>query len=467
MIHADAPTVAVIGGGFSGLLTAIHLLRDDPLVRVHLIERSAAFGRGRAFATANPDHLLNVRVANMSAFADDPDHFRRWLKAPAGEMFITRGCYGDYLQDILAAQLDREGKARRLVLDHGLAVSATPGASGGWSVGLADGRVIAAQAVVLALGFLDSAPPTPLAPEVAAHPAYVADPWAIDLAKVPAGEVLLLGTGLTMVDVALSLDNPRRRITAMSRRGLLPLVHGHAVSTPAPGMMGKPLSALRRLRRHSDTVGWRTAVDSVRWITPQIWQVWTVRERRQFLRHLRPWWDIHRHRMAPAVDERLTAMRAAGRLEVRAAKIGTVKRAGAKLDVTFRPRGFGQEQTARFAAVINCTSPGSDVARIESGVVADLRRQGLLRADALGLGLEIGPNWSVMGAAGRRPTPGLFAVGPLARSAVWEAIAVPDLRRHAQEAAGAVLGFLAKAPAAPISPAPAFGIEAQAEAAWP
>jgi len=438
---ASGPVVAVIGGGFSGLLTAVQLLRGNPRVRVHLIEGGPRFGRGRAYSTANPNHLLNVRAANMSAFPDDPDHFRRWLGTPSGDAFVTRGRYGDYLQDILRHESEREGEPGRLIQHHSRALEATPALPVGWRIGLADGGVIEADAVVLALGFLAQTLPAEIEAAFAAHPAYIPDPWAHDLSKVPPGDILLLGTGLTMVDVAIGLDSPARRFTALSRRGLAPRVHGPSTASPSPSSMAGPLSSLRRLRRQAKKVGWRTAVDSIRWATPQIWQAWSLRERRQFLRHLQPWWGVHRHRTAPQTDERLEAMRADGRLQIVAAKVQSISGAGHELQVTARLRGSTERQTRRYAAVINCTSPSSDIDGAKDPLVAGLRRQGLLRADALGLGLDVARDWGVVGAGGRK-TPGLYAVGPLARGEIWEAVAVPDLRLHAQEAAGFVLGAL-------------------------
>jgi uncharacterized NAD(P)/FAD-binding protein YdhS len=438
---ASGSVAAVIGGGFSGLLTAVQLLRGSPHVRVHLIECGPRPGCGRAYSTANPNHLLNVRAANMSAFPDDPDHFRRWLDTPSGDVFVTRGRYGDYLQHILRQESEGDGESGRLIQHHSRATGARPAGPRGWRVDLADGGVIEADAVVLALGFLEQTAPHEIKGGFAAHPAYIADPWAHDLSKVPPGDILLLGTGLTMVDVAIGLDSPGRRFTALSRRGLLPRVHGPSIASPSLSSMSGPLSCLRRLRRQAKKVGWRTAVDSIRWATPQIWQAWSRRERRQFLRHLRPWWDVHRHRTAPETDGRLEAMRRDGRLQVLAARVQSITGAGHQLQVALRPRGSAEGEVRQYAAVINCTSPPSDIAGAKDPLVAGLRQQNLLRADALGLGLDVGRDWGVVGATGRK-TLGLYAVGPLARGEIWEAVAVPDLRLHAQEAAGFVLGAL-------------------------
>lgn len=222
MAVAEAPpTVAVIGGGFSGLLTAIHLLRQSPDLVVRLVERAPRFGRGRAYQTAHPDHLLNVRAANMSAFPDQPDHFRDWLAAAGvarpAEAFVSRGRYGDYLQSLLRDEVSDPSRAGRLLLEADEAVSVAP-AEGRLRVTLEVGRTFDADAVVLALGLLPPAPPPGAEPEVLAHPAYVADPWGVDPETAPKGDLLLIGSGLTMVDVALSLAARRSGPCALRRR---------------------------------------------------------------------------------------------------------------------------------------------------------------------------------------------------------------------------------------------------------
>lgn len=110
MAEPDGPRIAIVGAGFSGLLTAVHLLRASPRVQVVLIERRGVFGPGTAYDTGNPGHLLNVRLDNMSAFPDQPGHLADWLAEQsswrAQDGFITRGVYGDYLRALLDAALE-------------------------------------------------------------------------------------------------------------------------------------------------------------------------------------------------------------------------------------------------------------------------------------------------------------------------------------------------------------------------
>lgn len=157
---ARSPHVIVIGVGFSGLLTAIHLLRSASDIRVTLVERRSALGPGTAYDTGNADHLLNVRLGNMSAFPDEPAHLSEWLaQQPSWEAsgeFITRGTYGAYLRDLLdSAVADNPG---RLDLVPGRAETLDR-ADGVWLVGLADGRALKGDVVVLAIG--NQEPSTP------------------------------------------------------------------------------------------------------------------------------------------------------------------------------------------------------------------------------------------------------------------------------------------------------------------
>lgn len=443
-----APVVAVIGGGFSGLLTAIHLLRGDPAIVVRLVERSPLFGRGRAFRATHPDHVLNVRASNMSAFPDEPGHFRAWLEAEGeggADGFIRRSRYGDYLQSLLRDQVADPGHAGRFLLEADEAV-AVQSEAGRHKVTLSVGRTFDADAVILALGLLPPAPPPGADPQVLADPAYVADPWRLDPETAPEGDILLIGSGLTMVDVAMSLAGEGRRLTALSRHGLVSRSHGPVSAAPEPeGSLATPRAALRTLRVQADKVGWREAVDGIRPLTQDVWRGWSLTQRRRFLRHARPWWDVHRHRMAPQIAARLSGMVVSADLEVLAGRLEAVERDGQGFEVAYRPRGEHGLVRRRFAAIVNCSGPRGDPEVVSAGLVADLRKRGALRRDPLGLGLDVTDDLEVVGADGR-PTPGLYAVGPLTRAAVWEALAVPDLRNQTAQVARVVARALASVP---------------------
>lgn len=436
---SQRPTVVIVGAGFSGLLTALHLAAQPDGPRVRLIERAGRFGRGTAYATANPDHLLNVRVANMSAFPDQPDHFTGWLAGRGGWSsqggFVTRGVYGDYLQDLLREALETAG-ADRLLLEKDEAVDIRRAPGAGWRVQLALGRELEADAVVLAAGVLRPAAPAGLDPALLTSPRYRADPWAAP-EQLPDDtlDVLLIGSGMTMVDVALSLAAPDRRLRAISRRGLLPRAHAPGViRTPELPPVGGPLALLAWVRARAATGDWRDAIDDLRPHVRQIWQDWSAAERAAFLRHVRPWWDVHRHRLAPRVARQIAAMTRTRDLTVRAGEIVSLAPAGQRIEVTWRPRGGQALRRLTVGAVVNCTGFLGDLRQTEDRLLRGLLDKGLIRPDALRLGLEVD--------AASRPLDrdglvhdGFYAVGPLTRGGVWENTAVPDIRLQAAEVA--------------------------------
>lgn len=436
---SQRPTVVIIGAGFSGLLTALHLAARPDGPRVRLVERAGRFGRGTAYATANPDHLLNVRVANMSAFPDQPDHFTGWLAGRGGWSsqggFVTRGVYGDYLQDLLREALETAG-ADRLLLEKDEAVDIRQVSGGEWRVQLALGRELDAEAVVLAAGVLRPAAPGGLDPALLASPRYLADPWsAPDTLPADAADILLIGTGMTMVDVALSLAAPGRRFRAISRRGLLPRAHAPGAGGPpqTPPEDG-PRQLLAWVRARAKASDWRDAIDDLRPHVRQIWRGWTPPQRAAFLRHVRPWWDVHRHRLAPSVARQLSQMTRTRDLTVRAGEIVSLTSAGDRVEVMWRPRGGRLLRRLTVGAVVNCTGFLGDLRLTHDPLLRRLLDQGLIRADSLRLGLEVDTASRPLGREGR-VLDGFYAVGPLTRGGVWENTAVPDIRLQAADVA--------------------------------
>jgi uncharacterized NAD(P)/FAD-binding protein YdhS len=430
--------IAIVGGGASGALMAAHLLRrDPPNLSVTIVEPRAQLGRGLAYATGNPSHLLNVRAANMSAFADDPGHFARWLSKQAetpkagdpGFRFVSRSLYGRYLESLVLEHLSapQERRALTVVRDTARGVSVT---QKGVEIALTAGPPLHADLPILACGHENIVDEGPL---------YVG-PWAEPVgAGAPRDSTLLvLGTGLTMVDTALALQEQghRRWIVALSRRGLLP--HAHRAVEPlridanaAPFGRDIPtqLRWLRGLAREREAQGgdWRSVVDGLRPHTQAIWRAMTPRRRARFLEHARPWWDTHRHRMAPEVADRIGAMIAGGQLEIIAGKIAEVRQNGAGADVAVRRRGSRGVETFAVARIISCKGVTGSPDRSANPLVESLFAKGLARADPLRIGIEVAPDCAIVDRDGRA-SQRLFAIGPMSQAAFWEIIAVPDIR---------------------------------------
>lgn len=424
--------VAIIGGGFSGTLLAINLARHGG--RVALIEQDGdRLGRGLAYGTRDVEHLLNVRAANMSAFPDDAGHFLRWLGHGLPEnanRFVPRMTYGRYLRELLLKAL-AEAPDRLQVIRQSAQDIRWRGDHA--EVILAKGAPLAADAVVLALGHLAPAGLAQL--EKLAPPVLVNNPWLVQGAQGLRGcdDVLLIGTGLTAVDVALSLDKAgyQGRIIALSRRGLAP--RAHAESGPSVGSVARPVAQgswlLRHLRRRCAEVDWRQAIDELRPHTQDLWRRHDEAAQARFLRHARPWWDVHRHRLAPAVADRIGRMEAEGRLRFVAGRVVDAEPRGHGARVHWRPRGKGELEALDVGRVILCAGPEGDLHRCPHPLLRSLLQRGAVRGDRHRLGLDVDHLCRVIDAAGAKQDH-LFAVGPLTKGEAWEIIAVPDIRRQ-------------------------------------
>ncbi len=444
--------IAVIGAGFSGTMTALHLLDQTRPARLLLCERGNAFARGIAYATCCQTHLLNVRSANMSAYPDEPAHFSNWLAAsrasiPATHMretdagtFVSRDLYGRYLSSLLATAIRDGDGAHRLTLVGDEAVDLEP-CEGGYRLVLAGGRTHRISHAVLAAGNLLSGGNS--------EGPYVADPWSYDFARRLELDrpVVILGTGLTMVDIATQLRESgfAGPVIAISRRSLLP--RSHVATTPwtTPTLSERERSSLRvlvrRVRREvadaaRQGVAWQSVIDSLRPLTVRLWQDLPVREQARFLRHLRPWWDVHRHRTAPPVAQAIEGFVAEGWLRIQAGRVLSVDTGQRSAIVRFRPRGETRTVAIEAQRVVDATGIAGST-QCGDLFLRRLVERGLVRPDRHRLGLDVTEDLRAIGAAGA-VSPGLWALGPMVRGMFWECTAVPDIRRQASELAASI-----------------------------
>jgi uncharacterized NAD(P)/FAD-binding protein YdhS len=429
--------VAIIGAGFSGAAVAAHLMkRGRAAPDVVLIERGQRFGPGLAYGTQDPAHLLNVRASNLSAFADQPDHFVKWLGGKDNAArFMPRTKYGAYIESVLRrASAGLFGAKLKRVRDTAIACRAE---NGGWVVTLAKGKPVHADAVVLALG---NPPPAPLAVFEEAG-VSVLDPWdARGLTALPKGDVLAVGAGLTMIDVALSLARRRKRgtIYAISRRGLAPRGHLKSTQPATPGATDLPLDlsdALHVLRKDVRAISargelWQHAIDRLRARTPELWRRLPLEAQQRFLRHIRPWWDAHRHRTAPEVAKQVADLQTAGRLRVMAGEVVSVTPKGRHIEVMHRGRGSQARHRLDVVGVINCTGASQDPWTSKDVLVRQLLDEGIARAHPTALGFDVDVDGRMLDASGA-PYPSLYAIGPITQGAFWESTAIPEIRVRA------------------------------------
>jgi uncharacterized NAD(P)/FAD-binding protein YdhS len=429
-------SIAVVGGGASGALMTAHLLRLTDDVPLTLVEPRAQLGRGLAYATQNESHLLNVRASNMSAFADDPDHFWRWLKGRGhtGDdrfCFAPRATYGHYLASLIEAPLPAADGPRVRWLRK--TVVALAQRDGSVVLRFSDGEAAVFDIAILCCGHESS--------EEFAAPFVT--PWEEPSSwnTAPDSTILILGTGQTMVDAAVSLKESGHRgpIVAVSRRGLLPQAHRRVDPAPiadnelpSSDKLAPFLRWLRRRARDESRRGgdWRSVVDGLRPHTQSIWRAMPGEARQRFLEHARPWWDVHRHRMAPQVETKIEALRRSGQLQVLAGRIIEVNPNVNGATVSVRPRGAGAPFQLEVSRIVSCRGLTNDPRQSSNPLVAQLLDDGYARVDPLGIGLDVDSDCALIDVGGRS-SDRIFAIGPMSQAAFWESTAVPDIRLQA------------------------------------
>jgi uncharacterized NAD(P)/FAD-binding protein YdhS len=449
---ADNLPIAVIGAGFSGTMTALHLLKRGESAGLLLCERGQSFARGLAYSTDRADHLLNVRATNMSAFPDQPGHFTTWLEnvlasqaadlkqhiqETAAGTFVSRDLYGRYLSNLLDSTIE-SGTSQKLTLVREEVVDLEQ-VPEGYRLVLANGANHTVAGAVLAIGNL--------VPNQGNRGSYIANPWNVPLAEdlAPDQPVVIIGTGLTMIDLALHLRSTgfRGPVIAISRRGLNSQAHVPTTSWPTPEFTdlerSSTLTLARRVRREiaqaaQHGIVWQSVIDSLRPVTSALWQGMPATEQARFLRHLKPWWDVHRHRAAPPIAQAVSSLMKSGWLQVRGGRIIAVE-TGDEGQVLVRYRSRGRPETVEIRAqrVIDATGTlGIDAA--QDPLLMRMRERGLVRPDRHGLGLDVTDDLRLIAKDGR-VSPRLWALGPIVRGVLLECTAVPDIRRQAAELA--------------------------------
>ena len=452
--------ILIVGGGFCGTVLAANLLRRPPAnsTEIVLIERRPEMGRGVAYAVRESPYLLNVPAGRLSADSLDPLQFLRFAQRTSPEVdaedFLPRQMYGDYLQDFLS-RAEREAPAHvRLARVFGEVTHLSRHADdGSWAAHFAHREPIAARRVILAVG--NPPPPAlPWAESVRDHPAYRDDPWS-PLPRLSAEHcVLIIGNGLTMVDVASSLTRDAARaprLVTISRRGLVPLpqssFRASAVQGDGEGLLAcsasirRVLAMSRALARDVAYLGgdWREVVTFIRNLAPGIWQRLPEVERRRFLRHLQSYWDVHRHRLPPQLAASIDELRRGGGLEVNAGRIDELTPDGNRLRVKWRRRGSAHASTLVADVVVNATGPDYSLKRARDPLLKSLRSEGWVSEDELDLGLRTTATGACVAADGRAGEQ-LFYLGPMLRASHWEATAATELRNHAEQLARHLVG---------------------------
>lgn len=456
--RADRPVVAVVGGGYAGAAFAYHLARRLPAgaARIVVFEPRALLGAGLAYDTDEPVHRINVPAARMTFVPGDDEHFQRWLfeagalagdpeaMTAEGHVFARRSAFGRYVAAQLAPLLAAGTIEHRRTRVRAVARAR----DGAWTVTAEEGAALAADLVVVATTHPSPQAPAALDRVLAGHPRYVADatgPGALSAIR-PQDRVLVVGTGLTAADVIASLDAAGHRgpITAVSRRGLRSRGHNPAQQDPFGDFTVSPARSARALLRRVRSavadaaaagVTWHAVFDRLRAQGGEVWRALPVAERRRLIRFLRPYWDVHRFRIAPQVEAAMERRLAAGTLAFHAAAIAGVRcESGGEIAVAFRPRHGEGPAEGRYDAVVVTTGPGHGAVLSSQPFLAGLAAEGALQADTVGLGIAVDEESRAIGADGRTIDT-LFVAGPLARGTFGELMGLPQVTEHADSVA--------------------------------
>lgn len=466
------PRVVIVGGGFTGAAVAVHLaLHATRRMRIEVIEPREMLGGGVAYSSPDPAHRTNVHASRMSLFSDDAQHFDRWLHEtgalvedpaaalPDGRTYPRRAIFGRYVADTLRRIAAHSLAEVVHVRERAVSIAARAPA---WSVGLASGRRLAADLLVLAVSHPPPVPPAIVSEPLQGHSKFVADPWQPNaLNSIESTDsVIIVGTALSMADVVASLERRGHRgpIIAFSRRGLLSRPHATAPHQPHGEFARCPPRSARALLRavrqelhvaRSAGQPWQAVVDALRRDGQAIWSCLDERERGRLLRHLRPYWEVHRYRVAPQIARIIERRRATGSLQVVAARLAAVERAGPRIRCSLRPRHSqpGRKHWIEADALVVTTGPGHAGVLDSNPVLRSLADQGWIAADRYGLGLAVDREHRALTGDGRA-APSLLVAGPLARATFGELMGLPQVTMSAEAVAAAILGTLGERPTA-------------------
>ncbi len=453
--------IAIIGGGASGALTAAQIgLQATVPCRVVLFDPSDHLGQGLAYGTRNFAHLLNVPAGKISAFPDQPNHFLEWLNRPANVAtllrdgpvaagdFVSRAIYGCYIASVVEEAFSHPACVASLDVRASRVVDFIPTATGGTIV-TSDGDTEDISHAVLALGNLPPRDPLPGRHPFFRSQRYVPLVWKAGAMEAePDDDVLIVGTGLTSVDVILALEasGHRGKYIVTSRGGRWPQPHAPSPSHHdylAAGPLPHSINALARIVRNeiasAGPENWRGVIDALRPHTQALWKNLPLPEKRKFLRHLRPFWESHRHRMPPTAWRMLEKLRAEERLELIPGRLVDFIEDENGVVVHLKPKKSQELRNLKVQRVFNCIGPESNFRQhFNEPLLINLLARGVLHPDPLLLGLESTENFEPIGAKGRI-SPQISLIGPPLRGMLWETTAIPEIRVQATKVAAYAL----------------------------
>ncbi len=455
-------TIAIIGGGFSGVCVAVQLARQAKKnIQIVLFNAGYPFAAGVAYSTVHPMHVLNVPAGRMSFFLDEPNHFTRWIKGKykdeflhfgdlqLEDAFLPRAVYAKYINDVFVTEM-MTSRCTDYLLVSETAVNISH-ASGKMEMKTQSGRTLPCDAVVLATGNELPATPVFISKEMAEKEIYISNPWYFKMHKnyELSQTILLLGTGLTMIDNMLSILSSgfKGKMVAVSTKGLLPLPfrksetdYGILEELKRPYIINTVFDIFRkhvhRVRNYG--LSGTAVVDALRPLTQDIWKELSVDDKKRFLVHIRQLWGVARHRLPLHIFDLMNGYIQSKRVEIIAGRLINVTVQNNTAEATIALRATGKRVSIPVQKIINCTGPLLDITKSKSKLFQNLIKDGLLCADELKLGIKATADYAVVNASGNE-VENMFVIGPMLKGTLWETTAVPEIRKQAEEVAYKIL----------------------------
>lgn len=449
-------TIVIIGGGLSGAITAVNLMRQSKTELIlFIVEKSPnEIGRGLAYSTTNRHHLLNVPAGKMSCLYDDPSHLMSFLDERkynyTNTSFIPRQLYGEYVHHTFKQCCESYANLHKIEIVRTEATNiSTIGTQ--QVVQLLNGNTISCDKVVLAIGNFEPSDPKLKDAHYTISRNYIKDPFNGEvIKKIPTDkEVLIIGTGLTAIDIILSLKENKHnaKITVISNHGYLPVQHQLGVTYAdycnELNDLHSSLELFKVIRKHmrlaeKTGIDYRAVIDVIRPSTQKIWRTLSVSEKKKFLDHLRHIWGVARHRMAKEVFIAVQEMLDAGLVTLRAGRLQKINLDKDKFHVVFNERKTKKEEQLRADYIVNCTGPESNYDKINSQLVKNLLKSGSIAKDNINYGIDASESGRIIGADKKEST-SLTTLGPPMKGILWECTAVPEIKVQAYNLAKELL----------------------------
>ena len=454
--------IAIIGIGFTGMMTAVQLIRQatSPLA-LYLINDKYEFGKGPAYSTASAKHILNVPAAKMSAFADQPNHFLDWAhqqdkykeidKEVLGKVFMPRREFGKYLNAIWNEAVSNKlpDTVIHIIKDIAVDISTELGKN---IITLESNKTVSADYVILSTGN-ESPRNLPVSdPTLYDDPNYIGDPWnnkAIENLD-PDKDVFIIGNGLTMVDTVLNIMDTgfKGKIHTLSPGGLAisPYRFGYIPYTKMVEELKVPykLSELFSLiSKHvkllvNAGLSAEPVIDSLRPLTQKIWKELSLEDKQRFLKYMMSTWNQIRHRMPGHMYDYLVRLQLSGRLIVHSGRIVDMTKGEGELTVEILRKNEKSSEKMIVSRIINCIGPSTYIAQSTNPLIRSLVSKGMLQADPLRVGMHVTDQWTLIDRSGKE-IPTIYAMGGNLKGLLWETTAVPELRGQAEKMAGELL----------------------------